>query len=333
MRTARIREPGYYHIVSRVVDRRMVLDTKEKDRFRRTLRAVEGFTGCQVLTYAVLDNHFHVLLYVPARAEVSDELFLDRLSHLYPPPVLHTLAQALQTRRTEGQHASAETLKAAYTYRMCDPSEFMKTLKQRVTQSFNRRHGRKGTLWEEHFKSILVGGRSGTLATLAAYIDLNAVRARIVADPKVYRFCGYAEAVAGAAPARAGLARVLGAPDDRPWAQVAAEYRQLVYQAGAARGLRADGRPTRPGIAPEEVRRVLAEGGELPLPDLLRCRVRYFTVGLALGSRTYVDDVFQRYRARFGAQRRTGARPMRHGFAGLFTARRLGLDVITLSTA
>ena len=39
---------------------------------------------------------------------------------------------------------------------------------------------------------------------MAAYIDLNPVRAGLVEDPKNYRFCGYAEAVVGHAAARRG---------------------------------------------------------------------------------------------------------------------------------
>ena len=66
---------------------------------------------------------------------------------------------------------------------MWDVSAFMKLLKQRFTQWFNRRHRRKGTLWEERFKSVLVEGSHQVLATMAAYIDLNPVRARLVEDP------------------------------------------------------------------------------------------------------------------------------------------------------
>jgi len=40
---------------------------------------------------------------------------------------------------------------------------------------------------------------------VSAYIDLNAVRAGLVEDPKDYRHCGYAAAVAGDAKARSGL--------------------------------------------------------------------------------------------------------------------------------
>jgi hypothetical protein len=62
MRVARLKESGKracYHVMSRVVDRQMVLGLEEKERFRKLLRAVESFSGVNVLTYAILDNHFH----------------------------------------------------------------------------------------------------------------------------------------------------------------------------------------------------------------------------------------------------------------------------------
>ena len=73
---------------------------------------------------------------------------------------------------------------------MFDLSEFVKDVKQRFSQSYNRRHGRKGALWEERFKSVLLEGNVGTLSTVSAYIDLNPMRAGIVDDPKDYRFSG-----------------------------------------------------------------------------------------------------------------------------------------------
>jgi len=187
--------------MSRVVDKQRILDDHEKERFRLSLRALEGFSGCRVLTYSILENHFHVLLHVPERQEVSDEEFLARVACLYPSQQVKSLATCLESLRVGGQAEAAEALKRRYTVRMYDLSQFMKTLKQRFTQGYNRRHGRKGTLWEERFKSVLVEGQGRSLATVAAYIDLNAVRAHLAADPKDYRFCGYGEAVSGAAPA------------------------------------------------------------------------------------------------------------------------------------
>jgi hypothetical protein len=38
--------------------------------------------------------------------------------------------------------------------------------------------------------------------------------------------------------------------------------------------------------------------------------MRYFTDGAVLGSKAYVEDVFQRHRERFGEKCKTGARKM-----------------------
>ena len=119
--------------------------------------------------------------------------------------------QQLGWFRERGQDKAAEELRERVLARMWDMSAFMKLLKQRFTQWYNRRQGRKGTLWEERFKSVLVDGAGDVLATMAAYIDLNPVRAGLVEDPKDYRWCGYAEAVAGGRAARAGIQLVMRA--------------------------------------------------------------------------------------------------------------------------
>lgn len=328
----RIKEESaaFYHIVSRIVDRRMILDANEKERIRVIMRRVEAFCAVQVLTYAIMDNHFHILLHVPQRRQVSDAELLSRMAQLYDSTIVSNLELELRSRREQGLNEAAEALKAEYTYRMYDISEFMKTFKQRFTQSYNLRHDRKGTLWEERFKSILLQGRSGhALAAIAAYVDLNAVRAGIVSDPKDYRFSGYGEAMAGSKLARAGLIEVmLSLGVGSAWREASYRYREFLYVAGQARGMDKLGHPIRPGFDPAIVKSVLDHGGEVTLPELLRCRVRYFSDGVVLGSRVYVEDTFKRYRSRFGVKRETGARPMRGGFAGLFTMRRLRLDVI-----
>ena len=82
-----------------------------------------------------------------------------------------------------------------YRDRLFDLSIFIKELKGRFAQWYNRRHGRYGVLWAERFKSVLLEGGEA-LAAVAAYIELNPVRAGLCADPKDYRYCGYAEALA-----------------------------------------------------------------------------------------------------------------------------------------
>ena len=69
---------------------------------------------------------------------------------------------------------------------MGDLSAFVKTLKQRYSMSYNGRYARKGTLWEDRFKSVLVENAIDAKATVAAYIDLNPVRAGMVPASELY---------------------------------------------------------------------------------------------------------------------------------------------------
>ena len=81
---------------------------------------------------------------------------------------------------------------------------------------------------------------------------------------------------------------------------------------------------TRAGFDPDHLRAVIAAGGELPTHVLIRCHVRYFNDGVAIGSRGFVEEVFTRNRAQFGARRRDGARRMRGGpWDDLFCLRNL----------
>ncbi len=75
---------------------------------------------------------------------------------------------------------------------------------------------------------MLIEGGGPVLATMAAYIELNPVRAGLVEDPKDYRWCGYAEAAAGNREARAGLATSLGVSREA----APTEYRKWLFGEG-----------------------------------------------------------------------------------------------------
>ena len=179
----------------------------------------------------------------------------------------------------------------------------------------------------------MIEGAGRALAAVAAYIDLNPVRAGLVQDPKDYRWSGYGMAVAGQRVARLGLQTVVQAAQGQREESLTgclAVYRQLLYCTGTEEkeSLDEEGRRVRGALPRAEVVKVLAAKGKLGLGDYLRCRVRYFCDGVALGSREFVEAMFIAHRARFGPRRKTGARPMR-GLAegGLFTVRDLRLDV------
>ena len=83
------------------------------------------------------------------------------------------------------------------------------------------------------------------------------------------------------------------------------------------------------GFTREEVEAENKRGGRLPLPHVIRHRVRYFTAGAVFGSAAFVDGVFERYRSRLSEKRKTGARPMKEAeWEGLHVLRDLQREKI-----
>jgi putative transposase len=310
-------------VMSRVVNRDFIFGEEEKEFFRLSMRRLEAFTGVRVLTYCIMSNHWHALVEVPEVNELDDAALFERIRAFYPraraAEILQEFARARAYAVESGNGEWLDGLRGKYVSRMGDLSVFAKELKEGFSKWYNRRVNRRGTLWEERFKSVLVEDSDHAISTMAAYIDLNPVRAGLVEDPRDYRFCGYAEAVAGGEAARQGLGTVLHMlGQESSWRKVAAKYRMYLFSTGES------------GFEPERVRQVLEEGGELGRHELLRCRVRYFSDGVALGSRLFVEEVFERNRGLFGERRRSGARKLRGGdWSGLCSLRDLKLDVVT----
>lgn len=70
------------------------------------------------------------------------------------------------------------------------PGQLMKALGQRYVQYFNRTYQRSGTLWEGRYRSCLTQAEDYLLAC-ERYIELNPVRAGMVAHPADYRWSSY----------------------------------------------------------------------------------------------------------------------------------------------
>ena len=328
--------PIFYHIVSRVVERRFAFGPEEKEKFRTLMRMQEKFTGCRVASYCLMCNHFHLLLEVPPMTEggLSDEGLLKRLTSIYSEALVAGVAKELLDVRLAdyvaeaGMEEAVAAVHRRFSYRMHDLGEFMKGLLQRFTQWFNRTQSRTGRLWEDRFKSVIV--EDGVAAkTICAYIDLNPVRAGMVSDPADYRWSSYGEAIGGGAKgngktARAGLVRALRAhqgvvADADLWANgVSREYRKLLMSGAIGKtseSVAKDGSLTtntlRKGISKLQAEQERAQYGEIPLGKMQRCRIRYFTDGAVIGSRSFVNEAFASARERFGPKRKDGARKLK----------------------
>lgn len=320
MRMARIKIRGrtaVYHCISRIVGGQFLLENPCKEKLRRMLWQQAEFCGLQILTYCVMSNHFHVLVRVSLEESISDRALIQRARALYGrrSPLVALLTQGLNR-----QGNIPRDLRQPLTDRMGDVSVFMKELKQRFSKWYNQQTERFGTLWAERFKSVLVEDQPGPLSDVAAYVDLNPVRAGLVTDPKDYRWSGYGEAMGGSRPARAGL----GLVEKRDtWRQTAVAYRQLLYVKAAQ-----PGHSGKQAIEPVQIRKALEQGGQVTQAQALRLRIRYFTDGVVLGSEVFVNEIFAEFRDRFSPKRKTGARRMpRLPFGRLRTCRSLRVAV------
>jgi putative transposase len=285
------------------------------------MRRWSAFSGIRVLTYALMGNHFHLLCEVPEPRLLSQSEVLERIEAGYGPQRVRTLKE--QLARCAEQPDAAEQINRLldpYRKRMNDISIFIKELKGRFAQWYNRRHRRYGALWAERFKSLLLEGGQA-VATVAAYIDLNPVRAALCADPKDYRYCGYAEAIAtGSTLAHERIRTILDLPESTCSTELDREYRKHLYLKGAAA---TEKNPPAFDLAKAQ-KVVEQEEGELSLQERLRCRIRYFSDGVILGSHSFVESHCRRLKEKIGYKRKSGPTPLKNlGSAALWVFRNL----------
>lgn len=343
---------AYYHCVSRVVNRDFVLGDAERDKLVEYMRTYERLYGLRVISNCIMSNHFHILVEVPQRPADSDlpddAALVARVRDCLGDKLANGLEWELSHHRAQGNLQAAEALRESWFGRMWNVSTYMKVLKQRFSQWFNGQHARRGTLWEDRYRSVLVEGKGQALRAMAAYIDLNPVRAKICDDPKDYRWCGYAEAVAGGKEAREAVAFLAALNPHGGMKPAAAAVKpkealrrwrchlfgipenEIRQKDEAAKGEMAA--IYRDRIPRKKALEVLARGGQLSQADYLRCKVRYFSDGAVIGGKAFVDEMFAAFRDRFGPKRKDGARPLR-GLAGdspddrLFNLRQLRTGV------
>ena len=103
---------GFYHVVSRIGGRRFLIDGKEKSVLLGMIRAAAAFSGVELYTYAVMSNHFHLLVRVPRRREVSDAELLRRMRALYGPARFAKVLEKWEKWAKRGQEARVEEEKA-----------------------------------------------------------------------------------------------------------------------------------------------------------------------------------------------------------------------------
>ncbi len=311
----------YFHVVSRTAGKQILFGDDERETLRKILFKQLKFSGLRALAWCFMGNHFHLLLELPDKERAlegwTEDDLIDRLSVLKDEFSTRMILGDVEMFRGNGHADGLTEIAKRVRERLFDLSAFMKELKQKFSIAYNFKHGRSGTLWEGRFKCSRVEWGEA-LRAVAAYIDLNPVRAGLAESPEDYRWCSYAAAVGGMRLARSGLVEVAtaarGLSKKLSWAKAQESYRQLLFGIGQEvhGGATPDGyQKSKGGFTQREIEAVCAAGGQLSLAAALRCRVRYFTDGVVLGSQRFVDDFFRAQRGQFGEKRKSGARRMK----------------------
>ena len=279
---------GIYHVTARIAHRAMLLAEEEvKDRIMEWIVSVAAFSGVEVWSFAIMDNHLHLFVHVPPVPErlwtvpndeplayafgmrppecrvplwspdgdcppqarpplgfmLDDDEMVGRLVHLYGPERADAIDRAWASMREHGCGDAVEREKERYCRRMYNLSQFVKTLKERVSMWFNAEYGHSGCLWQGRFYSGVVEKKTVVKAVVSAYVGYNPVKAKLVVSPAEWKWSSYALAVGGegelGAYCRAMYERMLG----RPWEEVRLTLESIF----------ADGLPD--SVDPEELKR------------------------------------------------------------------------------
>ncbi|WP_237057155.1 transposase [Microbulbifer sediminum] len=183
----------YYHCVSRCVRRAFLCGRDDRTgqcfEHRRQwiedrLLSLSRIFALEICAYAVMSNHYHVVLYVNSPQAVDWELHevVERWHQLFKGS---SLSQRFVRGDALGAAELARLAEVAESWRarLTDISWFMRYLNESIAREANREDRCTGRFWEGRFKSqALLDERA--LAACMAYVDLNPIRARMAETPE-----------------------------------------------------------------------------------------------------------------------------------------------------
>ncbi len=183
----------YYHCICRCVRRAFLWGVDQhsgKDYSHRKQWVIEKLAelsevfAIDVCAYAVMSNHYHVVLYVDKAHALSwtDEEVIQHWSRLFSLPVLVSRYQNGQCH-TAAERDAVRQLVATWRQRLHDISWYMRCLNEPLARRANVEDQCSGRFWEGRFRSQALLDEAGLL-TCMAYVDLNPIRAGISPTPE-----------------------------------------------------------------------------------------------------------------------------------------------------
>lgn len=194
----------YYHCICRCVRRAFLWGTDHfsgRDYAHRKqwvvdrLRELQRIYAIDICAYAVMSNHYHVVLRVDqdrAKSWTTEEV-ISRWTRLFGLPVLVDRYIRGQTS-TEAEADKAIAIVEHWRHRLHDISWFMRSLNEYLARRANKEDQCKGRFWESRFKSQALLDEAGLL-TCMTYVDLNPIRADVAPTPETSDFTSIQERI------------------------------------------------------------------------------------------------------------------------------------------
>jgi len=155
-----------------------------KEWIRRRMEALASVFAMDVLSYAVMSNHLHVIL--RNRPDVvaawSDKEVAIRWLKVFPGRRMEEHLADPTDNDVKTLAGDAERM-TEIRGRLSDISWFMRSLAEPIARMANHQDECTGRFWEGRFKAQRIVDEAGLLAC-AMYVDLNPVRAAIAESPE-----------------------------------------------------------------------------------------------------------------------------------------------------
>ena len=183
--------PGFYHCISRCVRRAYLCGNDpssgrncdhRKAWLEKRLLELSDIFSVSLYAYAVMDNHYHLVLRIDPKKPFSwnDEKVAEHWLLAYPGKLDRPGYAQQRELKKQAIMANKEKLKK-YRTRLGNLSWFMSRLNEPLAKQSNLEDCVKGRFWESRFQSIPLLDETAVLACMA-YVDLNPIRAGVVKE-------------------------------------------------------------------------------------------------------------------------------------------------------
>ncbi len=318
-------ESAVYHIMSRTALDNYPFGDIEKDELAKIIKRFSALYFTEVYGYCLMGNHFHLLVKMTPGDNYSDEEIIKRYERFMATKVKNKHTNHDPGNKIEGENKKdplSPTLSHEEVPRLREKlsnlSEFIKEIKQTFSRYYNKRYGRRGTLWGERFKSLIVENGE-TLINCLAYIDLNPVRAGLVKRPEDYRWNSIAyhtqtDNKDNFLSLDFGL-KEFGVVGKKERIR---RYRRYVYEAGAVDNPEKENAPV---IDEKILAKERKKDFKITRVDRFQSRTRYFTDSGVIGSKEFVYQNYLLFKHLFQSKEKK-PKPIK-GLKGMYSLKRL----------